>query len=112
MREDQPLRETLGRGKGSREKMKEGPPLAVSFLLEGSRDPKTAEPVDKLEEVPVRKDCPDCCIKISTELKDPLKSQILVLLRQYIDVFAWTAKDMPGVDSKVMMHKLGIRSGF
>jgi len=37
----------------------EEPPPAVSFLLEGLRDPKVAKPVDKLDEVPLKKDHPD-----------------------------------------------------
>ncbi|XP_052205163.1 uncharacterized protein LOC127809988 [Diospyros lotus] len=69
------------------------PPKEVSFLLEGPEDPKTAEPVDKLEE-----DCPNRCVRVSMELKDPLRGRIVSLLRQYADIFAWTARDMPGVD--------------
>ena len=88
MREDQLPRETPVRGKDSGEKRKDGPPPAVSFLLEGLGDPKTVEPMDKLEEVPLREDYPDRCIKISADLKDPLRSQILALLRQYADIFA------------------------
>ena len=37
----------------------EEPPPAVSFLLEGLRDPKVAKPVDKLDEVPLKEDHPD-----------------------------------------------------
>ncbi|XP_052172145.1 uncharacterized protein LOC127788065 [Diospyros lotus] len=89
-----------------------GPPKEVSFLLERPEDPKTAEPMDKLEEVPLEEDCRNRCVRVSMELKDPPRSRIITLLRQYADIFAWTARDMPGVDSEVMTHRLGIRSGF
>ena len=68
--------------------------------------------MDKLNEVPLREDHLNQRIKISAELKKTLRGQILALLQQYVDVFAWIAQDMPGVDSKVMTHRLGIRLGF
>ena len=30
------------------------------------------------------------------------------LLREYLDVFAWTPEEMPGIDSKVIFHSLGV----
>ena len=54
------------------EKARELPP-AVSFLLNGSKDPKMTEPIDRVDEVPLKEDHPDWCIKISVELKDPHK---------------------------------------
>ena len=89
----------------------EGLPLAVSFLLERPEDPKMAKPVDNLDEVPLKEDHPNQCIKISVELKNPISSQI-ALLRHYADVFAWTTQDIPGVNPKVMTHRLEIRPGF
>lgn len=68
--------------------------------------------MDKLEEVPLREDCPYRCVKISAELKDPLRGQILALIWKYADIFSWTTQDMSRVDPEVMMHRLGIRPGF
>ena len=39
-----------------------------------------AEPVDKLDKVPLKEDCPHQYIKISVELKDLIRAQILALL--------------------------------
>jgi len=61
--------------------------LVVSFLLEGMEDPKMAELVDKLDEVPLKEDHPGRCIKIRAELKDPIRGQILALIRRYTDIF-------------------------
>ena len=30
------------------------------------------------------------------------------LLRECLDVFAWTPEEMPGIDSKVIFHNLGV----
>ncbi|XP_052193775.1 uncharacterized protein LOC127802122 [Diospyros lotus] len=92
------LREKEAPRRDSRGKKKEYPPKEVSFLLKGLEDSKTTEPVDRLEEIPLKEDCSDRCIRMSAELKDPLRGWILALLRQYVDIFAWTVQDMPGVD--------------
>ena len=34
---------------------------------------------------------------------------MIALVREYIDVFAWTYKDMPGLDPQVAMHRLNIK---
>ena len=65
--------ETYGRKEGREGEKPRRPLLAVSFLFEGSRDPKMEESVDKLDEVPLREDHLGQCIKISAELKDPLR---------------------------------------
>lgn len=111
IKEKAPLGEAFSHGNDSEEEREERPPLAISFLLEESGDPKMAKLVDKLEEIPLREDCPDRCIKISVKLKDPRRGQILALIRQYVDVFTWTCQDMPGVDPEVMTHRLGIGPG-
>ena len=33
----------------------------------------------------------------------------MVLVREYIDVFAWNYQDMPGLDLQVAMHRLNIK---
>jgi len=37
------------------------------------------------------------------------KEESKVLIREYIDVFAWNCKDMPGLDPQVAMHHLNIK---
>jgi len=33
----------------------------------------------------------------------------MILIKEYIDVFAWNYEDMPGLDPQVAMHRLNIR---
>jgi len=37
------------------------------------------------------------------------KEEMIVLVKEYIDVFAWNYEDMPGLDPQVAMHRLNIR---
>ena len=83
------------------------PGMVSSFILEGPEEPKTSEPVDELEDVPLGEE-PDRTVWVSSKLQEPLRSEVLSLLRRYRDVFAWSTLDMPGIDPTVMTHRLGL----
>ena len=38
------------------------------------------------------------------------KEDLISLVREYIDVFAWKYEDMPGLNPRVAMHRLNINS--
>jgi len=48
-------------------------------------------------------------IFISESLSPTEKEELIVLVRGYIDVFAWNYEDMPGLDPQVAMHCLNIK---
>ncbi|PIN05643.1 hypothetical protein CDL12_21813 [Handroanthus impetiginosus] len=50
-------------------------------------------------------------IFVSTLLSLDEEKQYFDILSEYRDVFAWTYKEMPGLDPKVAIHQLGIRRG-
>ena len=37
------------------------------------------------------------------------KEELIILVKEYIDVFAWNYEDMPGLDPQVAMHRLNIK---
>jgi len=45
-------------------------------------------------------------IFICESLSPPKKEDLIYLVREYIDVFAWNYKNMPGLDPQVAMHRL------
>jgi len=49
-------------------------------------------------------------IFISESLSSSEKEDLISLVREYIDVFAWNYEDMPGLDLRVAMHRLNINS--
>ncbi|XP_039688680.1 uncharacterized protein [Medicago truncatula] len=48
-------------------------------------------------------------IKIGTSLEASVKNRIIELLREYDDIFAWSYKDMPGLDPNVVEHRLPLK---
>jgi len=48
-------------------------------------------------------------ISISESLSPIEKQDLVSLIREYIDVCAWSYEDMPGLDPQVAMHRLNIK---
>ena len=47
-------------------------------------------------------------IFISESLSSSEKDDLIYLIREYKDVFAWNYEDMPGLDFQIVMHCLNI----
>ncbi|CAL2277709.1 unnamed protein product [Prunus armeniaca] len=48
---------------------------------------------------------------ISALLKEP-KSELITLLREFRDCFAWHYHEMPGLDRELVEHKLLVKDGY
>jgi len=48
-------------------------------------------------------------IFISESLSLTEKKELIVFIKEYIDVFVWNYEDMPGLDPQVAMHRLNIK---
>ena len=48
-------------------------------------------------------------VKIGTTLGADSKERLVKLLQEYMDVFAWSYQDMPGLDTDIVVHKLPLR---
>ena len=48
-------------------------------------------------------------IFISKSLSAQEKEDHISLIREYIDVFAWSYEDMSGLDPEIAMHRLNIK---
>ncbi|XP_043693111.1 uncharacterized protein LOC122643562 [Telopea speciosissima] len=76
---------------------------------------KLLEQLEQRRAQPVREDtnlinlgndqCPRM-IKIGSSLNNDETSQMVSLLKEFEEVFAWSYKDMPGVDPKIVQHRL------
>ncbi|CAL8153039.1 unnamed protein product [Prunus armeniaca] len=49
---------------------------------------------------------------INALLEGPLKNEIIALLHDFRDCFAWHYHEMPGLDRKLVEHKLPIKEGY
>ena len=63
---------------------------------------------DKVTRVNLRDEANSKPIFISESLSPPKKEDLISLVREYIDVFAWNYEDMPGLDPQVALHRLNI----
>ena len=51
-------------------------------------------------------------VKVGTALKEIDHEKLIDLLREYVDVFAWSYQDMPGLDPSIVEHKLPLKPEF
>jgi hypothetical protein len=67
-----------------------------------------AEPTEKLEEITLTEGNEKRKTRIGTTMPAEIRGSIVQFLRENADVFAWSHEDMPGISTKVMVHKLNV----
>ena len=83
-------------------------PDEISRLLEQER--KTIQPHEEAIEVinlGTEEDKKE--IKIGASLEASVKKQVVELLKEYVDIFAWSYRDMPGLDTNIVVHRLPLK---
>ncbi|XP_061951794.1 uncharacterized protein LOC133674601 [Populus nigra] len=61
---------------------------------------------EKLEVINVGDEQDNKELKIGTLVTTEEKNRLVSLLHEYVDVFAWTYADMPGLDTDIVVHKI------
>ena len=51
-------------------------------------------------------------VKIGTTLSPATRKELIELLQDYNDVFAWSYQDMPGLDTDIVVHRLPLRKEY
>jgi len=69
---------------------------------------ETKKPAQELEDVNLVEEDATKVPKVGAELDSNLKEKIVEFLKQNLDIYAWTHEDMPGIDNKVIEHKLNV----
>ena len=67
-----------------------------------------AELTEVLEDIPLEESNPEKFTRIGTSMKEKTKQDLIQFLRENIDVFAWSYKDMPGINPSVITHRLNV----
>ncbi|CAL2230424.1 unnamed protein product [Prunus armeniaca] len=75
-------------------------------------DDSLPELEDPLQEINLRTEEDPRPTFISALLKEPLKSELIALLHEFRHCFAWHYHEMPGLDRKLVEHKLPIKEGY
>ena len=71
-----------------------------------------AEPVERLEELPLDSSRLDKTTRIGTLANLMIRQALMAFLKKNQDVFAWSYEDMPGIDPLVMVHRLNMSPSF
>ena len=45
-------------------------------------------------------------VKISANLELSVKQRLIQMLHDYVEIFAWSYEDMPGMDTDIVVHRL------
>ncbi|XP_050211611.1 uncharacterized protein LOC126661789 [Mercurialis annua] len=71
-----------------------------------------AQVQDALLEVNLGSDTSSKPIYISANLDVIFRDELITLLREYKDCFAWSYAEIPGLDKSIVEHKLPLKDGF
>ena len=66
------------------------------------------KPVEGTKEVVLFPERPEQTVLIGRELSPEREAELLYFLRQNVDVFAWSPKELPGIDRSVAEHQLDV----
>ena len=64
------------------------------------------EPVDTIN-LGTEEDKKD--VKVGANLEPSVKEHLIQLLHDYVEIFAWSYEDMPGLDTDIVVHRLHTR---
>jgi hypothetical protein len=67
---------------------------------------------DKLEEVDIGNGDKPRPTFISTSLESDFRKELIKMLKEYKDFFAWDYSEMPGLDCSIVEHRFPIKYGF
>ena len=67
-----------------------------------------AEPTEASEDISLDEDNPKKSTRIGANLEGKIKKDLIHLLRENIDVFAWSHEDMSGINPSVITHCLNV----
>jgi hypothetical protein len=94
------------------------PRFTKEDLIEQKREKKDLLNVELLRPIPDREfelvpfgNEPSKYFKIDKDLPKLVKAQMVACLRENVDLFAWSAADMPGIDPNVACHQLTVDLG-
>ena len=65
-------------------------------------------PVEATEQIELVRGDAEKVVSIGIGLGGTLREDLIHLLREYADIFAWSACDMLGLDESVAMHRLDV----
>ncbi|VFQ94934.1 unnamed protein product [Cuscuta campestris] len=77
-------------------------------LVSQEEERSKLEPCDETEQIVLREAFPERMVRIGRDLPGGLREEIISILREYAEIFAWSVADMPGIDRSVICHRLAV----
>ncbi|XP_071926066.1 uncharacterized protein [Coffea arabica] len=71
-------------------------------------EPGRLEPGDEVEQVVLDEAKPDQVVQVGAGLPSPLKEEMISLIKDHRDIFAWSADEVVGVPPDLMIHQLNV----
>ena len=71
-----------------------------------------AEPTEVLENITLDESDIEKYTRVGAELEENTKKDLVQVLKENVDVFAWSHEDMPGIDPRVITHRLNVSPSF
>ncbi|GAV76922.1 hypothetical protein CFOL_v3_20395 [Cephalotus follicularis] len=82
-------------------------PIA-NMELRGDIEPKCPQPVEDVLQEPMEEVDNEKVFQVGSQLGEAEKGELIIFLRNNKDVFAWSAEEVPGISSAIMVHKLRV----
>ncbi|XP_021733078.1 uncharacterized protein LOC110699873 [Chenopodium quinoa] len=86
-------------------------PVKRIYMAENPKQYGKPRPIEEDESIPLGDD-PARTVRVGKNLDPQLEKEIIQVLREYKDIFAFTADEMSGIDPEVMTHELNIKEGY
>ncbi|KAK0590451.1 hypothetical protein LWI29_027333 [Acer saccharum] len=87
---------------------REIPGLIPEETEEEERGWTGGHPTEKLEEIQIRRGDPTKLVKIGGALDSEVRRNLVELLKEYNDIFAWNHDEMPGIPLNLVVHRLAV----
>ncbi|XP_010694054.2 uncharacterized protein LOC104906923 [Beta vulgaris subsp. vulgaris] len=93
-------------------KREEGSPKNLGvYVTENPQQYERPQPAEEDEEVVIGAE-PGRTVRVGKALNPETRAQVVEVLREYQDLFAYEASEMSGLDPKIMCHELNIKEGY
>ena len=90
----------------------EVPDIIVEEPEEEEQGWASGHPTDLLEEIPIKGEDQTKVVKIGGGLDSEIKKDLVKLLREYNDIFAWSHEEMPDIPLSLATHRLAVDATF
>ncbi|CAA0840187.1 Unknown protein, partial [Striga hermonthica] len=75
---------------------------------ERGKEKMDIQPGEEVEEIQMIEGCERRKFRIGRDLGEPIRSRLIQLVREFADIFSYTAEELTGISAEVIEHRLNI----